>query len=314
MPLCLTFIDLKKAFDSVETEAVVEALDNQGVPTQYIKHQPSGANADRIRRNMWMYRSSAESTKTMFMRNGWISDAPFTLNETNISECTSYVYLGRELNMMNDLTPELGRRRRADWGAYNSVEDVAKKTRNTRLCAHLFNTTVLPVLTYASESWAFRKQEENTVTGYSLGGSLASMTSLYVTKKQLVDRSLIRLVTFGEPRTGNVAFAKEIEETIVFRYRIVKKNDFISSIPRSVDPTTSLLTATLFDRQPLFYRHLVHYDNNMEKNGTFSVCGLSDDFGCRNTDLSYDLTDHLTYFHIDIDQFIEDGCPRDRLF
>ncbi|KAK6763264.1 hypothetical protein RB195_023828 [Necator americanus] len=37
MPLCLTFIDLKKAFDSVEMEAVVEALDNQGVPTQNIK-------------------------------------------------------------------------------------------------------------------------------------------------------------------------------------------------------------------------------------------------------------------------------------
>ncbi|KAK6761717.1 hypothetical protein RB195_022703 [Necator americanus] len=37
MPLCPTFINLKKAFDSVETEAVMEALDNQGVPTQYIK-------------------------------------------------------------------------------------------------------------------------------------------------------------------------------------------------------------------------------------------------------------------------------------
>ncbi|KAK6735400.1 hypothetical protein RB195_018549 [Necator americanus] len=33
----LSFIDLKKAFNSVETEAVVEALDNQGVPTQCIK-------------------------------------------------------------------------------------------------------------------------------------------------------------------------------------------------------------------------------------------------------------------------------------
>ncbi|KAK6744293.1 hypothetical protein RB195_011163 [Necator americanus] len=87
--------------------------------------------------------------KTMFMRNGWVSDAPFTLNGTNISECTSYVYLGRELNMMNDLTPELGRRRRAAWGAYKSIEDVVKKTRNTRLRAHLFNTTVLPALTYA---------------------------------------------------------------------------------------------------------------------------------------------------------------------
>ena len=34
-PLCLTFIDLRKAFDSVETEAVMEALDSQGVPTVY---------------------------------------------------------------------------------------------------------------------------------------------------------------------------------------------------------------------------------------------------------------------------------------
>ncbi|KAK6729314.1 hypothetical protein RB195_006393 [Necator americanus] len=65
--------------------------------------------------------------------------------------------------MMNDLTPELDRRRRAAWGAYRSIEDVVKKTRNTRLRAHLFNTTVLPALTYASETWAFRKQEENAV-------------------------------------------------------------------------------------------------------------------------------------------------------
>ncbi|KAK6761182.1 hypothetical protein RB195_022300 [Necator americanus] len=196
MPLCLTFIDLKKAFDSVETEAVVEALDNQGVPTQYIKvlrelykgvrqgdtispkiftatlenamrklewddmgvkidgrqlHHlrfaddivlitPSISQAER------MLTEFAETCgciglelnlqKTMFMRNGWISDAPFTLNGTNISECTSYVYLGRELNMMNDLAPELGRRRRA-LGAYKSIEDVVKKTKNTRLRAHL---------------------------------------------------------------------------------------------------------------------------------------------------------------------------------
>uniref|UniRef100_W6NIK6 RNA-directed DNA polymerase (Reverse transcriptase) domain containing protein n=1 Tax=Haemonchus contortus TaxID=6289 RepID=W6NIK6_HAECO len=37
MPLCLTFIDLKKAFDAVEKEAVIEAVGNQGVPTQYIR-------------------------------------------------------------------------------------------------------------------------------------------------------------------------------------------------------------------------------------------------------------------------------------
>ncbi|XGW34624.1 hypothetical protein V3C99_018527 [Haemonchus contortus] len=44
-------------------------------------------------------------TKTMFMRNGLVPDAPFTLNGKNIYECSSYVYLGREVNMMNDLAP-----------------------------------------------------------------------------------------------------------------------------------------------------------------------------------------------------------------
>ncbi|EYC11837.1 hypothetical protein Y032_0049g1804 [Ancylostoma ceylanicum] len=56
----------------------------------------------------------------MFMRNGWAADAPFSLNGTTISKCSSYVYPGREVNMMNDLVPELGRRKRAAWRAYKS--------------------------------------------------------------------------------------------------------------------------------------------------------------------------------------------------
>ncbi|EYB80947.1 hypothetical protein Y032_0396g674 [Ancylostoma ceylanicum] len=37
MPLCLTFIDLEKAFDTVKTEAVLQALDHQSVSTQYVR-------------------------------------------------------------------------------------------------------------------------------------------------------------------------------------------------------------------------------------------------------------------------------------
>ncbi|KAE9414046.1 hypothetical protein Angca_002617, partial [Angiostrongylus cantonensis] len=47
-----------------------------------------------------------ELTRTMFMKNGLASHAPFTLNGMNISEYSSYVYLGREISMMNDLAPE----------------------------------------------------------------------------------------------------------------------------------------------------------------------------------------------------------------
>uniref|UniRef100_A0A7I4YIY3 Reverse transcriptase domain-containing protein n=1 Tax=Haemonchus contortus TaxID=6289 RepID=A0A7I4YIY3_HAECO len=243
MPLCLTFIDLKKAFDTVETEAVIEALGNQGVPTQYIRMlrelydnfttrispfykeviinvkrgvrqgdtiSPKlfSAALENIMRHLeWedlgvkvdgrylhhlrfaddivlitpnieqAERMLAEFdnacgkiglrlnlTKTMFMKNGLVPDAPFTLNGKNISECSSYVYLGREVNMMNDLASELCRRKRAAWEAFKNIEGVVKKTKNIRLRAHLFDTAVLPALTYASETWTLRKQDEHAVS------------------------------------------------------------------------------------------------------------------------------------------------------
>ncbi|EYB81883.1 hypothetical protein Y032_0372g156 [Ancylostoma ceylanicum] len=66
--------------------------------------------------------------------------------------------------MMNDLAPELGRRKRAAWGAHESIEIVVKKTKNTRIRVHLFNTTVLPALTHASEICALCEQDENAVS------------------------------------------------------------------------------------------------------------------------------------------------------
>ncbi|KAK6762549.1 hypothetical protein RB195_023322 [Necator americanus] len=102
MPLCLTFIDLKKPFDSVETEAVVEALDNQGVPTQYIKvdgpqlHHlrfpddiiritPSISQAERMLTEFdetcGCFGLQLNLDKTMFMRNGWVSNADSALQE-----------------------------------------------------------------------------------------------------------------------------------------------------------------------------------------------------------------------------------------
>ncbi|KAE9420070.1 hypothetical protein Angca_005963, partial [Angiostrongylus cantonensis] len=49
---------------------------------------------------------------------------------------------------------------RAAWGAFKSIEDVVKRTKNTRLRAHFFDSTVFPALTYASETWSLRKQDK----------------------------------------------------------------------------------------------------------------------------------------------------------
>ncbi|VDM57810.1 unnamed protein product [Angiostrongylus costaricensis] len=103
-------------------------------------------------------------TKTMFVKNGLVSLASLTLNGTSISECSRYIYLARETNMMNDLAPELSRRKRASWIAFKSIEDVVKRTKNTRLRAHLFDSTLFPALTYASETWSLRKQNERSLS------------------------------------------------------------------------------------------------------------------------------------------------------
>ncbi|VDM60253.1 unnamed protein product [Angiostrongylus costaricensis] len=102
--------------------------------------------------------------KTMFLRNGLVSYAAFTLKSTSISECSSYIYLGREIKMTNDIALELSRRKRAAWGAFRSIEDVVKRTKNTRLRGHIFDSTVLPALTYALETWSLRKQDERSLS------------------------------------------------------------------------------------------------------------------------------------------------------
>ncbi|VDP53912.1 unnamed protein product, partial [Heligmosomoides polygyrus] len=126
-------------------------------------------------------------TKTMFMKNGWVSDAPFSLNGTNISECSSYVYLGREVNIANNLAPELSKRQRAAWGAFKRVEEVVEKTKNVRLRAQLIDSTVLPALTYASETWAIRKQDEHAI---SVAQRIIERTMLGVTRLTQVREGL----------------------------------------------------------------------------------------------------------------------------
>ncbi|KAK6730305.1 hypothetical protein RB195_007021 [Necator americanus] len=123
MPLSLTFIDFKKAFDTVENEAVMEALDNQERGDTISRKIFSATLENAMRGLEWddmevkvdsrhlhhliftddivLITTSINQAermlsefdemckkigfrlnldKTMFMKNGWVSDAPFTLN------------------------------------------------------------------------------------------------------------------------------------------------------------------------------------------------------------------------------------------
>ncbi|EFP01827.1 hypothetical protein CRE_23455 [Caenorhabditis remanei] len=74
---------------------------------------------------------------------------------TAIEEVEEYVYLGRLLNTNNDLVPEIHRIRRAAWAAFNNIKNTTDALPCPKIRAQLFDTTVLPALTYGSETWTF---------------------------------------------------------------------------------------------------------------------------------------------------------------
>ncbi|VDM41149.1 unnamed protein product [Toxocara canis] len=151
------------------------------------------------------------------------------------------------------------------------------------------------------------------VTGHSLGGSLAAMTALYLVNQTIFPADRVRLVTFGEPRTGNVAFARAVEENIKFRYRVVHRNDLVTNVPTSMDPAGVFVTTAIAERQPHFYRHLVFYDNDMKRGDTFDVCDLSEDHSCRNLAAANNILDHTNYFGINADEYLKEKCKKDLL-
>ncbi|KAH7703852.1 lipase [Aphelenchoides avenae] len=151
------------------------------------------------------------------------------------------------------------------------------------------------------------------VTGHSLGGSMASMTALYLVNQTMFPSDRVKLVTFGEPRTGNYRYAKAIEQNLNFRYRVIHRNDIVTNIPASMDPDNLLLSVASAERQPYFYRFAVHYNNDMSRGTKFTLCEYPEDHHCRNLALAVDVNDHFTYFDIKADDYLKAGCVKQLL-
>ncbi|VDO11131.1 unnamed protein product [Haemonchus placei] len=60
---------------------------------------------------------------------------------------------------------------------------------------------------------------------------MASLAASYIEKVKLYDGNLIKLVTFGQPRTGDDVFAKAHDAQIPYSFRIVHGHDNIPHNP-----------------------------------------------------------------------------------
>lgn len=238
-PLCLLFIDFKKAFDTVEHNAVLNSLIEQGINPNYIRiiqdinnntstqitmfHEPihiaihrGVRQGDVISPNL--FTATLESMlrkinlgggkkidgetlkillfaddiilisenpqilenmlrqihtecqkigleihpdKTQWMKNSFCEKHTIKLNYKTIEEVQSYKYLGQTIQMNNDISTEIKNRKRAAWIGFNKIKEVLTDNNIAmEKRSDLFNTHILPALTYGSETWNTTKIEE----------------------------------------------------------------------------------------------------------------------------------------------------------
>lgn len=103
-------------------------------------------------------------SKTEVMRNRWADTTPITVEGTPLPDTDRYIYLGRLISMDNNLKAEISRRRSSAWAALANIREATHLITDKKIRANLFDSTVLPALCYASETWADNKTSATTMT------------------------------------------------------------------------------------------------------------------------------------------------------
>ncbi|CAD5220526.1 unnamed protein product [Bursaphelenchus okinawaensis] len=135
------------------------------------------------------------------------------------------------------------------------------------------------------------------VTGHSFGGAIASIAATQIMAEYKLSFSKVILVTFGQPRTGDVEFAMSYSKYIPTTFRITHKHDLVPHVP------------PVFFAQYKHHLNEIWYPNNMGKSDRFIVCKGEEDPKCSNSVKSpISVLDHNFYFNEAVMLFGPHGC------
>ncbi|KAJ8868462.1 hypothetical protein PR048_029990 [Dryococelus australis] len=97
-------------------------------------------------------------SKTKFMQNKWVVKDKVATNNIDIETVEHCNYLGQLINMNGDSMPEIYRRITLGWRAYGRNSIVLKSNMPVYFKKKVFDECVLPVLTYACQTWTLNCQ------------------------------------------------------------------------------------------------------------------------------------------------------------
>ena len=130
---------------------------------------------------------------------------------------------------------------------------------------------------------------EFLITGHSLGGALANICSMDLVLAGIQANNKLQKYTFGEPRTGDDAWAAAVDKYIPNAYRVIHYHDIVPHLP--------------FQNFGLFkYEHSSQEIWYNEASTNYTACAPNDSPACSNSvpDLKLNVPDHMTYLNYPI--------------
>jgi len=133
--------------------------------------------------------------------------------------------------------------------------------------------------------------------GHSLGGALVTVACSHMINTRLFAGSEIKLVTYGQPRTGNQDFATAVQNAVPYCYRVIHNKDIVPHLP-----------PRLFGIQAYHHQFEVWYANDMSENQPYKVCDKGENSACSEGTLGTSTADHGVYFGIELSAWVTNGC------
>ena len=150
------------------------------------------------------------------------------------------------------------------------------------------------------------------VTGYSLGGAMASLASAWLAFYNIAPRKNIILYTFGMPRVGNYRYAQQHDQLVSNSWRVVNYDDIVPHLPPLILPK--------FHPGPYHHGVEVFYSEEaVSVNSTHKECHgkpCDEDKTCSRsllpTNLPQSIKRHNNYFSVNLENFFQTAVKSSR--
>ncbi len=156
-------------------------------------------------------RINKEKTKIMF--NKFAKPKTIIMDQSTIENVSSYVYLGQQININENQEKEIKRRIQLAWYAFGKLKETFKSNIPMCLKRKVLDQCILPVLTYAGETWSLTENMANKIriTQRKMERSMLGITlkdrktNEWIRKQTKITDAIIRVKSLKWKWAGHIA-------------------------------------------------------------------------------------------------------------